>query len=345
MSDRIDMKEQLVSEMCMNFLKMLPDADGHTIRNVIYMSLSDYTITRSETSVVVYQGDETEKLIQMFLVTKKVNGCTNQTIHFYKNALNYFFRNVRKNAVEVTSNDIRIYFASRELNDNVSATTRDNERRVLSSFFTWMTDEEIITKNPMKKVPQIKRVKVQKKALSDMDIEKLRLHAKTEKDRAIIEILLSTGCRVSELCQIKVSEIDGDKLIVHGKGQKDRTVYLNAKARLAIEEYMKTEYFIKRFKNGNPYLFARQMMNDENKKRPMDKGSVESMLRDLGKEAGIEKVHPHKFRRTFATNALKRGMRVELVSKMLGHESLETTQIYLDLDDSTVETAHRKYVS
>lgn len=191
-----------------------------------------------------------------------------------------------------------------------------------------------------------------------MEIERLRAAAVGEKEKLIIELLLSTGCRVSELVNIKVADIDGTRILVHGKGEKDRYVYLNARAELITDTYMSCR------KDGNPYLLPRVKNMGKIDRRGMpqraykdfwkdsanieeghiDKSTVEGITRAIAKRAGVERVNPHKFRRTCATLALRRGMPIEQVSKMLGHEQLSTTQIYLDLSEDELEQAHKKYV-
>ena len=160
----------------------------------------------------------------------------------------------------------------------------------------------------------------------------------------MIEILISTGCRVSELCGIRLEDINGDTVTVHGKGNKDRTCYLTAKAQMAIQEYMQSEYYRKRKAYGSEYLFMRKQFQNNECLKPMDKSTIENITRRIGKNAGVKNCHPHRFRRTCATMALERGMPIERVSHMLGHESIETTQIYLDLTEDGMHEAHRKYV-
>lgn len=338
------MKEQLTYEMCLMFARVLPDVNTNTIRSVITVALEHYTVTKSTTEITTYNGDPNEKLLKAFLVAKKVNGASDKTVKYYAFILQQFFRKSEVLADKCTANDIRVYFAKREIDDKVSAVTRNSERRVLSSFFQWLNDEELIRVNPMRKIPKIKAKKEQKKAFDDMELEKIRNGCKSEKETAIIEILISTGCRVSELCGIKLEEIDGDTVIVHGKGNKDRTCYLTAKARLAIDEYIHTDYFQKRYKLGSPYLFARENLGSGEYMNQMGTASVENLTKRIGRDVGIDKCHPHRFRRTCATMALNRGMPIEQVSKMLGHESVETTQIYLDLNEETLKNACKKYV-
>lgn len=348
MTVNIDMREQFINDTCILFQRLGEGVDLQKVRSILVMATNNYQMQKTTTEVAVYTGNENEKVLKAFLVAKKVNGCTFRTINYYKLTIEQFFRKTGKHISEINANDIRVYFAERELSDKVSAQTRDNERRNLSSFFTWLLDEEYITKNPMKKISKIKGQKQKKKAFSEMEIEKIRQAArqskKPEKYTAFVEIMLSTGCRVGEISRIKAEEVKVDLVVVHGKGQKDRNCYLNAKAKLAIKNWMETDEFKKHAEMGNPYLFARQRTDGQHRYAPTDIGTIESTIRNLGKVAGVENTHPHRFRRTFATKALKRGMPIEQVSKALGHESLETTQIYLDLDENSLKEAHQKYV-
>ena len=328
----------------MMFQNTFKDINMTTVRNILTLALMDCEITKYTKAVTVYAGKPNEQIVKSFIVAKRVGGASDKTCKYYQFILGQFLNKIGMYFDKVTANDIRIYFAKRELEDGVSDVTRNNEYRVLCSFYGWLFDEELISRNPMRKVSKIKTKKEQKHAFSQMDLELLRANCKSEKETAIIETLISTGCRVSELCGIKQEDIDGDQVIVHGKGNKDRTCYLTARAQIAIEEYKKTPYFRKRYELGSPYLFARERMDEKSLWMPTSSSSIEAAVRRIGRENGVDNVHPHRFRRTCATMALKRGMPIEQVSKMLGHESVETTQIYLDLDEETLKTAHKKYV-
>ena len=257
--------------------------------------------------------------------------------------MKFVFNRINKNADDVTADDIRYYIAFRQKVDKVASTTAHNEYRVLQSFFQYLTMEEIIQKNPTFKVGRIKNKKTKKEAFTELEIEKLRDVLQDNRERALFEVLLSTGCRVSELSAIKIADIDGNRIKILGKGNKERYVYLNVRASLSIEKYLQER------NDTNPYLFCGHYRNpglasDESHPH-LNKGTIEQMIRKMKKRANLEtECYPHKFRRTCATMALRRGMPIEQVSKMLGHESIETTQIYLDLDDSELEAAHKKYV-
>lgn len=325
----------------------------------LYMILNNVEITSRCTEVAELKEDRNEMLLKKFLVAKNVKGCTPRTIRYYRISIKKILEQIGKTVDDITTDDIRYYMALRLRRDKVSRVTLGNEIRNLSSFFQWLYAEEIIRRNPMNKVDRIKIQKTSKEAFTEMEIEKLRSAAEGEKNKMIIELLLSTGCRVSELVQIQISEIEEDRILVHGKGQKDRFVYMNAKAQLAVENYLKER------KDRNPYLLPRMIpvtsklgKNIEQKrmkdwwKKPelideghADKGTVEVITRRLAQKTGIERANPHKFRRTCATMALRRGMPIEQVSKMLGHEEISTTQIYLDLTEDELALAHKKYVN
>jgi site-specific recombinase XerD len=352
----IDGREELRQKLIMVLVKnQVPDAVTE-----VDAILGEYEIQRRSTEVALLSEDRNEYLFKKFLMAKIVKGCTDRTVKYYGSTLDFIFERIHKTADEVTADDIRYYMAVRQKKDGVSKVTIGNEQRVLGSFYTYLVSEEIICKNPMAKVERIKCRKKKKNAFTEIESEKIRDAAKNARERAIVEVLFSTGCRVTELVSIKISDIDKDKMIVHGKGEKDRMVYLNAKAVIAIERYLAER------NDNNPYLFCGGYYVQEKRgclyqnakngewykdaelvhpSNPADKGTIEQLMRRLKKRSGITSgCYPHKFRRTCATMALKRGMPIEQVSKMLGHENIATTQIYLDIDESELEQAHRKYV-
>ena len=348
-----DLKQDLVNEILFG-MKELDEKQLQHLQMILYMKMDKYEISMKSTEVAIYEGDINEILFKKFIISKKVNGCTDRTIEHYTKTLKSVFSVIGKSCLEVTSDDIRMYMAKRNLKDNVTATTVNNEWRVISSFYTWLQKEEFLLKNPISKVPQMKAQKKKKKAFTEIEIEKMRDVLKDEREKAIFELLLSTGARVSELVNIKLSEISKNQILVHGKGQKDRIVYLNAKAQLALEKYMNKRndesewlfpggaYCKEATGRAKTHLWWTVQKNI-NENKPVDMGSVEAMVRRRGRKVGVT-AYPHKFRRTCATFALRNGMQIEQVSKMLGHESVETTQIYLDLTEKDLEIAHEKYV-
>lgn len=349
-----DEREELINEIC-NYLMTKPDISE--AKNMMYVILSKYEITNRCTELAEVQEDRNEALLKRFITAKTVKGCTPRTIVAYSISIKRTLETIGKTVDDITADDIRRYMAYRQLRDKVSKVTISNEIRNFSSFFQWLHAEEIIPKNPMLKVDKIKAKKTKKEALTEIEIEKLRMAAIGTREQMLIEMLLSTGCRVSELAQILITEIDGNKVLVHGKGQKDRYVYLNAKALLQVELYLSKR------KDNNPYLLPRMISITKIDKRKchkemknlwmhpeyimdghMNAGTIEVITRKIAKRAGVERANPHKFRRTCATMALRRGMPIEQVSKMLGHEEISTTQIYLDLSEDDLAQAHKKYV-
>lgn len=348
-----DLKQDLINEILYGMTGIDEKQQEH-LKMILYMKMEKYNISLKSTEVAIYEGDINEILFKKFIIAKKVSGCTDRTIEFYTKTLNSVFLVIGKSCMEVTSDDIRLYMATRKIKDNVTATTINNEFRVISSFYTYLQKEEILLKNPISKVTTMKEPKKKKKSFKEIEIEKMRDVLKNEREKAIFEILLSTGARVSELVNIKLEEVSGNKAIVHGKGQKDRIVYLNAKAQLALEKYLekredKSEYLFpagfqsnKAQGKAKTHLWWTERKN-VNEDKPIDKGSIEQLIRNRGRKVGVT-AYPHKFRRTCATFALRSGMPIEQVSKMLGHESIETTQIYLDMKEKDLEIAHEKYV-
>ena len=332
MSEVQDYREEIINNLVI--WAMRHGLDGREAKFDFYMMLNDVEIT---------------------------NRCTEVALLYYKECAIKFLDRIGKTVDDITPDDIRYYMALRLRKDKVSKVTTGNEIRCVSSFFTWLHMEEIIPRNPMAKVDRIKKQKTKKEALTEIEIEKLRMAAAGERDKLLIELLLSTGCRVSEVAQILVSEIDKDRILVHGKGEKDRYVYLNVRAQLALEYYMNER------KDANPYLFPGGMYGEKRGwygkgipkshtrdwwKNPeniadgqhINMGSLEAATRRIAKRAGVERANPHKFRRTCATLALRRGMPLIQVSQMLGHADVSTTQIYLDISEDELHDAHKKYV-
>lgn len=346
------MKDEVINAIVVMLSEL--GVDTGDIANRLYVLLKDVEISRAETALALRDDVQNEVLLKQFLAAKAVKGCTKNTIKVYGVVLKNIFKRFNKTCTEWTSNDIRVYIAYRLTQDHVSKSFVNTEIRYMRSFFAWLFAEEIVQRNPMNKIDQVKVQKTKKKAFTDIEIEKLREACQTAMETALIEVLLSTGCRASEVSAIQLSEIEEDKVLVHGKGNKDRIVYLNAKAQIAIAKYLNERSdtnpclfpqgirFVDDKKlNGNPFWYRKPELVGEGQR---DKGGFEATVRKIGKRAGVDNVHPHRFRRTCATMALRRGMPLELVSKMLGHEQISTTQIYLDLSEHELEEAHKKFV-
>lgn len=359
------MRDDLINDIIMMLMGAGIDVDN--IKSRLIIILDKYEVSKRCTEVAVVNEDDVEKYTRMFLINKRVAGRTNNTLRHYSAELGRFFKTMQKSPLDVTSDDIKLYLATKEVRDGVSKVYQKNILRVLSSFYTWMIREEYMCKNPMNKVDEIKTPKRRKEAFTEAQIEQMRFSIGDDtRLMCIFELLLSTWCRVSELAQMKRADIAEDKesVLVHGKGNKDRVCYINARAKICLQKYLserhdQSEWLFPKscidIMSGDMYVSTECKKFNVKKNRwwtvkeligegHIDKSAVEQMLRRLGKNADVEKVHPHRFRRTGATLALRRGMPIEQVSKILGHESIETTQIYLDIAERELEQAHRKYV-
>lgn len=350
--------ENICNELIFAMSPFLDDKYLSDARMRLIVILSKYDIKKAETEIVPYEGDVNEMILRRFLVAKTAAGRSKRTINYYKASISMTLAKIGKPYTQLTADDMRLYLALRVNRDKVSKTTANNERRAMSAFYTWLQKEEIIQKNPMNKVETIKETKKKKKAFTNMELEKIRFGCRDEYERAIVETLISTWCRVSEAAEMKIADINENKIVVHGKGDKYRMVYLTAKAQLAIGNFLKVR------KDKSPYLFpgSQQMLTCTRKGVPLSKyhewwkcpelvstnqrdaGSIEAVIRKIGKRAGVENCHPHRFRRTGATMALRAGMPLMEVSQILGHTNVGTTQIYLDIDNQQLESTHSRYV-
>lgn len=355
------MREQLYTEIVNTFSQYRNNLPFEDIKAQITIILDNYEIESRKTELIVRDDDVNNHYLSLFLASKAAGGRTDRTLQFYRQEMIRVFNGIGKNCNEIKADDIKLYLAKKLRVDKVTKTTVDNSRRCLSSFYTWMYKNEYIASNPMNKVEVMKFSKPKKRAFSDMEVEMIRKACRTERESMIIEVLLSTWCRVSELINIRIDELENDKVLVHGKGEKDRIVFLNAKAQLAIAQYLSKR------SDNNPYLLPRAAYAGDitafskGQKRAntakwyersdlvsesdhCDKGTIESIVRDIGKRAGVSNVHPHRFRRTGATFALRSGMPFMTVSKLLGHANIAVTQVYLDISDEDLENEHGKYV-
>lgn len=347
-SDQI--KDEVVRKVLSGCASGMDDQERQKLENTLRMALYRLTLSKEETALSTEVRTPNEDYLKQFLAIKMVKGLSPKSLKLYTGTVCRLFRYVDKPVADMTSNDIRYYLAIRKTRDGVTNTTLNNELLNLRSFFTTLHTEEIIPHNPTAKIDRIKVEKKQKEPFSELEVELLRRAALTPKtslenpkrNLAIIEVLYSTGCRVGELVTIKRSAIVGERVKVLGKGNKERFVYLNPRALVAINDYLTSRM------DTFDWLFPGGEFADKSGKvvdKPLDAGTVESMIRNLGKRAGVENCHPHRFRRTAATIALRRGMPIEQVSRMLGHESLSTTQIYAITDDDDVQNSHRKYLT
>lgn len=286
------------------------------------------------------QSQETstnEQYLKLFLDAKTIEGCSDRTINYYKATIEKFFLLVKYPARRITTEQIRTYLAEYQKINDCSNATVDNIRRNLSSFFSWMEEEDHILKSPMHRIHKIKTKKQVKEVITDEMIERLRDGCTCLRDLAMIDLLYSTGIRVGELVNLNIDDVNFEEreCVVFGKGDKERRVYFDAKAKLHLQNYINSR------SDSNPALFTTL-------DAPFDRlkiSGVEIRIRELGRNLNLEKIHPHKFRRTMATRAIDKGMPIEQVQKILGHSQIDTTMQYAMVNQNNVKTAHRKFVA
>lgn len=314
------------------------------LQNFIIIKLNGYKVEKKETGIVKYEMSKSEKWFKMFLISKKLQGLSERSLKCYKNEIKRSLMVINKPLDEISTDDIRYFLACYQLTGKANSTTIDNTRRYLSTFFQWLEDEEYILKNPIRRIKKVKQKKTVKKAFSYEEIEKIKMACKNiekaiykERAIAIVEFLLSTGCRADELINVKITNINfnTNEVMVTGKGNKERIVYLNAAAKLRIKDYLNVR------NAASEYVFT-EIISPFGR---LTGDTIGAIVRNIGKKANVEHVHPHRFRRTCATIASKRGMPIEEISKMLGHEDLRTTQIYVQVETDSIKQSHEKYMN
>lgn len=285
----------------------------------------------------VKENISNEEYLSMFLAAKQIEGCSARTIQYYKVTVEHMIRRIPLEIRKITTDDIREYLAEYQKMNSCGKVTVDNVRRNLSSFFSWLEEEDYILKSPMRRIHKIKTKQAVKEVITDEMIEQLRDHCKCKRDLAMIDLLYSTGIRVGELVGLNRTDINfGEReCAVYGKGDKERRVYFVAKSKLHLQDYLKERV------DDNPALFVTLDAPYERLKI----SGVEIRVRELGRKLNMDKIHPHKFRRTMATRAIDKGMPIEQVQKILGHSQIDTTMQYAIVNQNNVKSAHRKYIA
>lgn len=306
------------------------------VDEVLTIVLSRYEVSGKSTEIVIYTGD-LQPEIKAFLVSKSMKGLSKNSLIHYRRILENFALNIHKDVKSITANDIRLYLWSYEKTHSIGKSALDDKRRVLNSFFTWLVRENIIDRNPMLQIDPIKFVQKIREPLTALELEQMRNACETLREKALLEMLYSTGCRVSELINLNKQDIDytNGRVKVLGKGNKERYCFINAKAQLAIKKYIFSR------KDNNDALFV-------SGKQPYDrlgKGAIEKEIKELGKRAGINReVFPHLLRHTFATHMLEHGASLAEVQALLGHESPQTTMIYAKLNIQKLQAVHQRCI-
>ncbi len=317
-------------------------------------SLTDYQLNKLKESLIINfeklefiiktddlkhqeELDENTSMIESFISSKQIEGCSDRTIKYYKEIIDKFNDSFDKSIKKITTEEIRSYLSNYKEMSTCGSTTIDNIRRVLSSFFSWLEDEDYIIKSPIRRIHRIKTPTTVKEVLTDENLEKLRDECENIRDLSLIELLISTGMRVGELVNLNISNLNFEdrSCIVLGKGNKEREVYFDAKTKLHLKEY------ISKRNDTNDALFV--SLREPHQRLSIS--GIELIVRNLGVNTNINKVHPHKFRRTLATMAIDKGMPVEQVQKLLGHVKIETTMHYAMVNQSNVKISHRRYIA
>ena len=327
--EKTDMYTKVITEIEQKMQSTLDNKQMSELHQVLISVLS--TIGDDNTE------EESEKaLLEAFLAAKKVEGCSDKSLRYYYSTINNMLTIVGKTAKHITTDDLRQYLDAYQKKSNASKVTIDNIRRILSSFFSWLEEENHILKSPVRRIHKIKTGKTVKETYTDEALEIMRDSCETDRDLAMIDLLASTGMRVGELVKLNRSDINFQEreCIVFGKGDKQRRVYFDARTKIHLMRYLENRT------DSNPALFV-SLQSPHNR---LQISGVEIRLRVLGRKLGITRVHPHKFRRTLATMAIDKGMPIEQVQRLLGHQSIDTTLQYAMVNQNNVKVSHRKFI-
>ncbi|WOC31849.1 MULTISPECIES: site-specific tyrosine recombinase/integron integrase [Caproicibacterium] len=327
------MKQELMTEVMQQMLPYLDNAQLKQLRQAMEQTLCHYEVTGAE---VKPEEDDSNALIAMFIAAKRIEGCSDKTLKYYQTTIDATVSFLGKNVRHILTEDLRTYLTKYQKRNQSSRVTIDNIRRILSSFFSWLEDEDYIIKSPVRRIHKVKTSRSIKETYSDEELERMRDNCEELRDLAMIDILASTGMRVGEMVLLNKADINFNEreCVVFGKGDKERIVYFDARAKLHLQEYIDSRI------DDNPALFVTLRAPHERIKI----GGIEHRLREMGKRLNIPKVHPHKFRRTLATMAIDKGMPIEQLQRLLGHQRIDTTLQYAMVKQSNVKIAHRKYI-
>ena len=327
------MKEKIISEIIREMISSLNNEQLSKLKTTLEIYL--YNVSIEAKQEVDTEKEEVDYL-EVFLSAKRIEGCSEKTLIYYKNTIQQMLDSIGKSVCTIVTEDLRTYLAEYQKGKQSSKVTIDNIRRIFSSFFSWLEDEDYIIKSPVRRIHRIKAASTIKETYTDEQLESMRDNCDNPRDLALIDILASTGMRVGELVLLNRDDISFDEreCIVFGKGDKERMVYFDARTKIHLQNYLDSRT------DNNEALFV-------SLKAPYNRmkiGGIELRLREMGKRLNIEKVHPHKFRRTLATVAIDKGMPIEQLQKLLGHQRIDTTLQYAMVKQSNVKIAHRKYI-
>lgn len=326
------MKEQLITEVQQQMLPYLNNEQLRKLRLAMEHCLCGMEIVQSNQP----QEQEQPDMAAAFIAAKRIEGCSEKTLSYYRKTIEAMVSGIGKPVQRITTDDIRQYLTAYQIQRKSSKVTIDNIRRILATFYSWLEDEDYIVKSPVRRIHKVKTAKVIKDTYTDEALELMRDHCDSLRDLAMIDLLASSGMRVGELVLLNRDDINYNdrECVVFGKGNKERLVYFDARTKIHLQNYLESRA------DENPALFVALRAPYER----LQIGGVERRLRQLGRRLSIPKVHPHKFRRTLATSAIDKGMPIEQVQQLLGHQKIDTTMHYAMVKQQNVKIAHRKYI-
>lgn len=324
------MKNSMIEDVILEMQQDLDNGQLKRLRITLEHCLRNYSVVEN-----VREGDY-PNYIELFLAAKRIEGRSEKSLVYYKNTIEKVLSTIDKKACHITTDDLRNYLSNYQEDNGSSKVTMDNIRRILSSFYGWMEDEDYIIKSPVRRIHKVKTGKTVKETYTDEELEEMRDKCIEKRDLAIIDMLASTGMRIGEMVLLNRKDINFTEreCVVFGKGDKERVVYFDARTKMHLMAYLESRT------DDNPALFV----SLNNKHERLKIGGIEVRLRQLGKNLGIEKVHPHKFRRTLATMAIDKGMPIEQLQHLLGHQRIDSTMQYAMVKQSNVKLAHKKYI-
>lgn len=330
----MDLKNEILNNVSLKLKGMIDGITMDMLQSALVLELNKYDISEKITDIIPVDNTS-EGLLRRYLATKRIEGKSDKTIKRYSDLLSAYISQLDRELYQVGAFDIRLYLSLYKEQRKVKNRTLDNMRKVLSSFFGWLHDEEFIPHNPCKAVKSIKYDKIIRLPFSSEEMERLKSSCTNLRDLALVHFLYATGCRVSEVVSLNIDDVDLQRreLTVYGKGGKERVVYLTPVAAMYLEKYIKSR------KDKSRALFAGRGSER------IQKNGIEMAMKRLGKKAGVKNVHPHRFRRTLATELIARGAALYNVQMILGHEDIRTTQVYVYVDKKDVKNTYDKYAA
>ena len=330
------MKQEVTNEIIQGMLPYLDNSQIEALQSILRNVFFDKEIICRFQTETKCKEDENKELIDSFIAAKRIEGCSEKSLKYYRVTIETMLNSIGKRIKQIVTDDLRVYLTNYQTSKNSSKVTIDNIRRILSSFFAWLEDEDYIVKSPVRRIHKVKTTASIKETYSDESLELMRDSCVELRDLAMIDMLASTGMRVGEMVLLNRTDVDFNEreCIVLGKGDKERPVYFDARTKIHLKAYLDSRT------DDNPALFV-------SLKSPFNRlkiGGIEVRIRELGKRLGVAKSHPHKFRRTLATTAIDKGMPIEQLQKLLGHKRIDTTLMYAMVKQSNVKLAHRKYI-